>query len=38
MKAVLWQQFSFVPIVPPVATHLIHRYQQKGINLEEVIF
>ena len=29
VKAVLQQQFSLVPMVTHVATHFMHRYQQK---------
>ena len=31
-KAVLWQQFNLVQTVTHMATHLMHRYQQKGAS------
>ena len=38
VNAVLWQQFSLVPMVTDAATHPMHRYQQKWESLQEFNF
>ena len=35
VKAVLQQEFSWVPMQIHIATHCLHRYQQKGKGLQE---